>query len=129
MTHDKRPLSPHLQIYRWQITMLMSILHRGSGILLSLGAIFLVYWLVMLAMGGQAYETTRAQLASVPGQACLLVFCAALYYHLCNGIRHLAWDAGAGFEMQTVRRSGWAVFIATVVLTGATWLLAGDPGA
>ncbi len=124
MTEDSRPLSPHLQIYRWQITMLMSILHRASGIVLSVGAVFLVYWLVALSHGPEDYAAVRALLASLPGQIALLGWTAALYYHLCNGIRHLFWDAGAGFEMTTVRRSGWAVVIVSLALTMITFWLA-----
>lgn len=124
MREDSRPLSPHLQIYRWQITMTLSILHRASGIVLSVGALFLVYWLVALSHGPEEYARVRNMLASLPGQLALIGWTAALFYHLCNGIRHLFWDAGVGFEMTTVRRSGWAVVIVSAVLTILTFWLA-----
>lgn len=124
MNPDSRPLSPHLQIYRWQITMLLSILHRASGVVLSLGAVFLVYWLVALSHGGEQYGSVQGLLSSWPGQIALFGWTLALFYHLCNGIRHLFWDAGAGFEMTTVRRSGWAVVIVSLLLSALTFWLA-----
>lgn len=124
MTQDSRPLSPHLQIYRWQITMTLSILHRASGLMLSLGSVFFVYWLLALSSGEVAFAHVQAQLASAPGQVLLVAWSAALFFHLSNGIRHLFWDVGLGFEMPTVRRSGWAVIFATLVLTVLTWWLA-----
>ncbi len=124
MTQDKRPLSPHLQVYRWQLTSVLSITHRGTGILLTLGTLLLVYWLLAIAAGPGAYESAQALLGSWLGKAVLFLWTLALYYHLCNGIRHLFWDAGFGFELKTVYASGMAVVIATVVLTVVTWIIA-----
>jgi succinate dehydrogenase / fumarate reductase cytochrome b subunit len=124
MAQDKRPLSPHLQVYRWQLTSVLSITHRGTGILLTLGTLLLVYWLLAIAAGPGAYESAQALLGSWLGKAVLCLWTLALYYHLCNGIRHLFWDAGFGFELKTVYASGMAVVIAAVVLTVVTWIIA-----
>lgn len=124
MAQDKRPLSPHVQVYRWQLTSVLSITHRGTGILLTLGTLLLVYWLLAIAAGPGAYESAQALLGSWLGKAVLFLWTLALYYHLCNGIRHLFWDAGFGFELKTVYASGMAVVIATVVLTVVTWIIA-----
>lgn len=120
----QRPLSPHLQVYRWQITMLMSILHRASGVVLSFGAFGLAWWLLAVAQGGDAYAQAGALLASPLGLLALAVFCLALVYHLLNGIRHLLWDAGWGFEIPELYRSGYTVAVLTVVLTAAIWFFA-----
>ncbi len=129
MADDPRPLSPHLQIWRWEISMLLSILHRASGVALSLGTLFLVLWLVALAADAALFEQVQLLLASPPGIAGLVVYSLALYYHLCNGIRHLFWDMGYGFELEVARRSAWAVLAVSSVLTLATWVLAAGSGA
>lgn len=116
-TTRNRPLSPHLQVYRPQITSVLSILHRITGVSLALGAVWLVAWLYLAAKAGPSFETMRAFNSSWLGVLLLLGFAFALYYHLCNGIRHLAWDAGYGFDLKTVTLSGWAVVIAAAVLT------------
>jgi succinate dehydrogenase / fumarate reductase, cytochrome b subunit len=120
----QRPLSPHLQVYRWQITMLMSILHRASGVVLTLGSFGLAWWLLGVAEGGEAYARVAALLASPVGMLALGGFSLALVYHLLNGIRHLLWDAGWGFEIPELYRSGYTVGVLTVVLTAAIWLFA-----
>lgn len=129
MADDSRPLSPHIQIWRWEISMVLSILHRVSGIALSVGTIFLAAWLVALAVGGDAFQRVHAWLESSVGAVGLFVYSAALYYHLCNGIRHLFWDAGLGFEIETSRRSAWVVVVVSLALTGLTWGLAMGGGA
>jgi len=116
-TARNRPLSPHLQVYRPQITSVLSILHRIAGVALGLGAIWLVAWLYLAAKGGASFDTLRAFNSSWLGVLLLLGFAFALYYHLCNGLRHLAWDAGYGFDLKTTTLSGWTVVIAAVVLT------------
>jgi len=121
MAEDSRPLSPHLQIWRWNISMLLSILHRASGLALSVGTVFLTIWLVALAEGGKFFEQTEAVLASTFGMVCLFLYSAALFYHLCNGIRHMFWDMGYGFEVDTARRSAWAVLVVSLLLTISTW--------
>jgi succinate dehydrogenase / fumarate reductase cytochrome b subunit len=119
-----RPLSPHLQVYRWQITMTMSILHRASGMVLVAGAFALAWWLLAVASGGEAYARAAECLASPLGLLALFGFSLALMYHLFNGVRHLLWDFGWGFEIPEVYRSGYAVAILTVVMTAAIWLFA-----
>ncbi len=129
MATRERPLSPHLQVYRWQITMTMSILHRATGVALTVGAFGLAWWLLAVAAGGDAYAQASACLASPFGQVVLFAFSAALVYHLLNGIRHLLWDAGWGFEIPEFYASGWAVAALTVVLTAAIWIAAKGVGA
>jgi len=122
MSAHERPISPHLQIYRWQITMVMSILHRITGIALGVGTIVLVYWLVAAAAGPKYFNTAQAIMGSIPGRIVLFGFTACLVYHLLNGIRHLAWDTGAGMEIPQFYRSGWLVAVLTVFLTLAIWI-------
>jgi succinate dehydrogenase / fumarate reductase, cytochrome b subunit len=129
MTKRVRPLSPHLQVYRPQITSVMSILHRISGIILSFGAFGLAWWLLAAAKGGDAYAQVGGIMASVLGKIVLFGFSLALMYHLLNGIRHLLWDAGWGFEIPQVYRSGYVVVGLTVVLTAAIWFVALRGGA
>jgi succinate dehydrogenase / fumarate reductase cytochrome b subunit len=124
MKSAARPLSPHLQIYRWQLTSVLSILHRLSGIALGIGTILLVLWLVAAASGPQAYDSVQDFLGSWLGRLMLFGWSAALFYHLCNGVRHLAWDAGHGFELKTTYASGWAVVAATAALTLFAWVAA-----
>lgn len=125
---SSRPLSPHLQIYRPQLTSLLSITHRATGIFLSLGAIALTYWLSTVAGGPASYADARACFGSLPGQLFLAGWTFSFYFHLCNGIRHLAWDIGAGFELKTLYASGYAVLVASSLLTIATWLYALSSG-
>ena len=116
-----RPLSPHLQIYRPQITSVLSILHRLTGLLLALGMVFLVLWLAAAAAGPQYFAAMQACAASWPLQALLVGVTLALFYHLLNGIRHLIWDAGRGFGHKAVTLGGWAVVAASVLATAAVW--------
>jgi succinate dehydrogenase / fumarate reductase cytochrome b subunit len=122
MAQDDRPLSPHLQVYRPQITSVLSILHRLTGVALGLGALALVYWLAAAAAGPRAFAQAQAFAGSWLGWLVLLGFTWALFYHLCNGIRHLFWDAGLGFEISTARLTGWCVLLASFALTGAAWV-------
>jgi succinate dehydrogenase / fumarate reductase cytochrome b subunit len=125
----ERPLSPHLQVYRWQITMTMSILHRVSGVILTVGAFALAWWLMAVAAGGESYDRAARCLASPFGKIVLFGFSLALVYHLLNGIRHLLWDAGYGFEIPEFYRTGWTVAVLTVALTAAIWFVALGGGA
>ena len=120
----RRPLSPHLQIYRPQISSTLSILHRLSGIALSVGALLLVGFLVSAAEGDAAYDGFSWFLRSWLGVLLLFGWTVALWYHFCSGLRHLAWDSGHGFDLPTMHRSGIAVLAATAVLTVLTWIFA-----
>lgn len=117
---SSRPLSPHLQIYRPQLTSTLSITHRATGIVLSLGAVVLTYWLLALAGGETSYTAARGLLGSFPGLLALAAWAFSFYYHLCNGVRHLFWDIGVGFELKSVYASGYTVIGVSVVLTLAT---------
>ena len=117
MRQADRPLSPHLQVYRPQLTSVLSITHRATGIALSVGTLLLVWWLVAAATGKDAYDTAQGFLGSWLGILLLISWAYSLFYHLCAGIRHLAWDAGYGFDLPTVYRSGWAVVGASGILT------------
>jgi succinate dehydrogenase / fumarate reductase cytochrome b subunit len=117
MDRVERPLSPHLQVYRPQITSVLSILHRGTGLALSAGLLVLVYWLTSLAAGPQAYTEASALLAAAWIKPFYVVWCACFFYHLANGIRHLAWDLGYGFGRAQIVFSGWLVVFVTVLVT------------
>lgn len=123
---DKRPLSPFMlgQYYRFQWTSLLSFAHRITGMGLSLGAFLLGGWLIALASGPELYARVAPHLTAWYGQTLLFAWSWALLYHLCNGIRHLFWDAGMGFELKTAERSGYAVVVVSLLLTGACWALA-----
>ncbi len=119
-----RPLSPHLQVYKPQITSALSILHRITGGALVVGTVLLVYWLGAIAAGPEAYATAQAILGSFIGKVLLFGWSWALFYHLSNGIRHLFWDAGYGFELPTVYLSGKLTVVASFVLTILLWVVA-----
>ncbi|MFO1153771.1 MAG: succinate dehydrogenase, cytochrome b556 subunit [Rhodospirillales bacterium] len=117
MAPPDRPLSPHLQVYRPQITSVLSILHRMTGVALTVGTLLLTYWLVSAAYGPGVFAGAQSFMGSFIGQLLLWAFTFALFYHLANGIRHLAWDFGWGFELSQLRTTG----IATVAFAvGAT---------
>ncbi len=124
MEKSQRPLSPHLQIYRPQLTSVLSITHRAAGIALMLGTLVLVYWLLAAASGAEAYGSAQQLLGSWVGRILLLGFSFALFFHLCNGIRHLFWDVGLGFELKTAYASGKAVVVAAIAMTVLAWALA-----
>ena len=119
----ERPLSPFMfpMWYRFQITSALSILHRITGIALAVGSILLAWWLVTVAAGGELFVATHAFITSAVGMLLLFGWSVAFFYHLCNGLRHLAWDAGYGFELRQAYRSGYTVLAATAVLTLLTW--------
>ena len=128
MPRHERPLSPFMQ-YRWLYSNTLSILHRLTGLLLSAGFLLLVYWLVAAARGPESYEHALSYLASIPMQVVLAGVLWSWCYHFLNGIRHLCWDAGVGFERGVARASGWAVAIASLVLATLLWLvLRSGPG-
>lgn len=119
MSTDNRPLSPHLDIYRWRITMLTSTLHRISGAVVSFGFFILILRLVFLAVGGEQSFSQSGMLAN----AFWFIWSAAVYYHLCNGVRHLVWDAGYGLDVPTAEKSAKIVITASLVLTLLTWII------
>ena len=121
MARSDRPLSPHLTVYRWQISNTLSIVHRMTGFALSIGALALVGWLVSIVAGYNAYSTVNNLYGSVIGTLALIGFTFSFFYHLCNGIRHLYWDIGKGFGKRSARRSGMLVLAASVVLTAGLW--------
>ena len=118
-----RPLSPHLQIYRPQISSVLSIIHRLTGVALSISLFLLVYWLLALASGKSDYATAQSLFGSWLGTLILIAITFALCYHLCNGIRHLFWDVGVGFAINTMHRTGIAVIIAAALMTAGFWVL------
>lgn len=120
----ERPLSPHLQVYRPQLTSVLSILHRLTGIGLSLGAVTLVIWLVALAAGGGVWSVVAAFLDSWIGRLFLMGWVWALFFHLCTGVRHLVWDTGRGLDLPCVYRSGYAALVVSTALTGVVWAAA-----
>lgn len=122
MATNNRPLSPHLQVYRPQLTSVLSILHRLTGIALALGTLLLVWWLIAAATGPTAFDNIQSFIGSIFGRILLFGWSFALFYHLCNGIRHLVWDSGRGFEISTAYASGWLVVIASAVLTVISWI-------
>ena len=128
MATDNRPVSP-FWIYRWQITMTMSILHRATGVALAVGTLALVYWLVAAGMGPGAYMHAQVLFGTWLGQFLLWGWTFSLFYHLCNGIRHLAWDTGWGFEIKTLYLTGYTVWVAALLITGFALYLAYTGGA
>lgn len=120
-TKRARPLSPNIQIYRPQLTSVISIGYRITGIALCVYAVGLVVWLLAAAAGPQAYSTVQAFIGSWVGQILLFGGTFAFFWHLCGGIRDLVWDAGYGYELRTIYVSGWAVVAASVLLTLVTW--------
>ncbi|MEM6640773.1 MAG: succinate dehydrogenase, cytochrome b556 subunit [Pseudomonadota bacterium] len=123
MSTRPRPLSPHLQVYRPQITSVTSITHRATGLLLAAGFVLLTYWLLALATGPEAYLNANAFFASWIGRALVGGVVFSFFYHLCNGIRHLAWDTGRGLEIEVARRTGWFVIWGGIVMTVVFYLL------
>jgi len=122
MPQAARPLSPHLGIYRWQLTMVLSIVHRATGVALAAGTILVIALLLALAAGPQQYETIRAFCGSAFGLFLLFGWTWSLCFHLCNGIRHLAWDTGWGFEIPRAYLTGWTVVVVSLLLTLLIWV-------
>jgi len=125
MAPNKRPLSPHLQIYRPQITSALSILHRITGFVLSIGVSFFVIWLSFLSIGGETFSKIHCFLGTIFGNFILLGFLFCFVYHFFNGLRHLYWDAGFGLELSSLYKSGWFVLSISIVVTLFVWFFAG----
>tara|TARA_R110002074_G_scaffold170006_1_gene332184 strand:+ start:22073 stop:22468 length:396 start_codon:yes stop_codon:yes gene_type:complete len=124
MNSNNRPLSPHLDIYKLPLSALLSIVHRGTGAFLSIGSIVLVWWLMALAGGEETFVSAQAFMGSFFGRLILLGWSFALFFHLANGIRHLIWDAGYGFDKDVVEKSSLVVLAAAVFLTVSVWITA-----
>ena len=117
----QRPLSPHLQVYRPQMTSVLSILHRLTGVALAVGLVMFSWWLIAAATGSEAYSVFTSFAGSTIGMLMLFGWSAALYFHLANGIRHLVWDSGRMFKLKHAYASGYFVLFLTVLMTGLTW--------
>ena len=121
MPSRARPLSPHVGIYRWQIGNSLSILHRATGVFLALGLLALAYWLVALSGGEASYAMAAKLFASPVGLLFLIGWSFSFLYHLLNGVRHLFWDVGRGFERTQRHASGWFVVLGSIALTACIW--------
>ena len=124
MNDSKNPLSPHLQIYRWHVSSLLSIIHRISGIINLLALILIFFWLITLSFDESNYELFLLIINSFFGKFILIGFSWSMVFHLLSGIRHLVWDLGYGFEIQTANISGIIVIITSLVVTVIFWLFA-----
>ena len=124
MNDFKNPLSPHLQIYRWHISSLLSITHRISGVVNLLALILIFFWLIALSLGTNNYESFLLLINSFFGKFILIGFTWSMIFHLLSGVRHLVWDLGYGFEIKTANISGVVVIISSLVLTIIFWLFA-----
>lgn len=119
-----RPLSPHLQVYKPQMTSVLSIMNRAAGVALAIGSLMVVWWLVAAAMGEQSYNAAMAFAQSPIGTLMIFGWSLALFYHMCNGCRHLLWDMGYLFKIENAYKAGYVVLLATAILTGAVWYCA-----
>lgn len=120
----QRPLSPHIQIYRWTLTMSLSILHRITGMALYAGTLLLAWWLAAAAIGPEAYGFFQETAGGRFGRLVLFGYTWALFHHMFGGIKHLVWDTGRGFDLGTVELLSWLAALLPVALTLATWVLA-----
>jgi len=123
-TNSRHPISPHLQIYRLPLTALLSITHRATGVILALGAVLLIWVLASLSAGPESYAKVQPVLQHWFGQLVLFGITFSLYFHFCNGIRHLFLDVGMGFELETSDRTAKLAIVVAIILTIATWVVA-----
>ncbi len=121
MASGNRPLSPHLQVYRPQITSILSILHRLTGVAMIGGAVMFTYWIAAATYGPEAFDRAQGVLGSWFGRLVLFGMAVSLFYHLGNGVRHMAWDIGWGYELPKLAASGWAVVVFSFVMTFLTF--------
>jgi len=121
MSNNGRPLSPHLSIYRWPITMTLSILHRATGVAMSVGFVVLTLWLFDAASGQESYAVFLSYMDTGVGKLLLIGWSFAFFFHLANGVRHLVWDSGRGFEKSTANASAWFVLLLAIALTVLFW--------
>ena len=122
MNTGNKPLSPHLQVYRLPLAGILSFTHRTTGVGLALGAFALAYWINAAAYGPETFHQAQALMGHWFSRLLLFGWTLSLFFHLCNGIRHLFWDAGIGLEIEQVNMSGWLVLMGTVLLTLLSWL-------
>jgi succinate dehydrogenase cytochrome b subunit len=120
----ERPLSPHLQVYRWTITMVLSILHRVTGVALYFGTLMLAWWLIAAASGPAAYAHVQAFTSSILGRLIVFGFTWALMHHLVSGLRYFCWDLGYGFKPNERDAMSWGALIAGIVLAVLIWIIA-----
>jgi succinate dehydrogenase / fumarate reductase cytochrome b subunit len=126
---DKTPLSPHLQVYKPQLTSVLSITHRATGVVLSVaGTAIMLYWLIATALGSETYSAAQVILGLLPAKIVLFGWTGAFYYHLLNGIRHLLWDTGWGLDLPTAYKTGYGVVIFSILLSISTWAYALQEG-
>ena len=123
-TSSRHPTSPHLQIYRLPLTALLSITHRATGVFLAIGAVLLIWVLTALSAGPESYANVQPILQNWFGQLVLFGITFSLYLHFCNGIRHLFWDVGMGFELETSDKTAKLAIVVSIILTIATWVVA-----
>ncbi len=123
-TTQKRPLSPHLQVYRLPLTALMSISHRATGAALAIGTLLVLSFFLAAAAGEEIYDIAMRCATSTLGQITLFLWSAALYFHMCNGIRHMIWDTGRLLEKGTAMKANYVVIAAAIILTASTWYCA-----
>ena len=123
MTQPQRPMSPHLQVYKPQLTSVLSIIHRMTGVGLAVGTLFISVWLVAAAWSPAAFDWVQGFYGSWLGYLIVFGFSVCLFYHMCNGVRHLLWDLGYFFEIEDVYRTGWTMLAAAAVLTFAAWAI------
>ena len=121
MSTNERPLSPHLQVYRWRISMFTSIMHRATGSFLSLGTLVLTWFLIAAASDGDYFAYVTDLLATPLAQVLLLAWTLAFFFHMANGIRHLFWDIGKGFEKKTYKTSGWLTVAFAIAMAAVVW--------
>lgn len=123
MSVSKRPLSPHLQVYKPQMTSVMSIIHRACGFALAVGTIMVIWLLIAAASGPESFSTYNWFSNTMVGQLMIFGWSLALCYHLCNGIRHLFWDMGYLFKIENAYKAGYVVWASTAILMALIWLL------
>ena len=119
----ERPLSPHIQIYRWPLSMALSIMHRVTGVALGIGTLLLTWWLVAASQSDSAFQQVQWFLGSAVGLLLLFGWSLELFFHFYSGIRHLVWDAGVGFDSPSYNTTGWGVIIATGISTVVVWIV------
>ncbi len=124
MSNTERPLSPHISIYRWPITMTLSILHRATGAAMAVGLLVLAAWLVSAASGSEDYDQFISLMSTLIGRLLLIGWSFAFFFHLANGVRHLVWDTGRGFEKRQANASAWFVLVTAIVATALLWMTA-----